>query len=402
MADFPSKKPDHDKSTVEFNDMCDDVIEMILRHLQLEDLVNISDTSTRLRAIAGPVFSRNHAHRLLCIEVFHYSLIIDSYRDILRKRIPYYRPCDPIVRISDAKIWFKLMRNFGGSVKRIHIQEAETLSQESSIPQAMENLSKYIFEYCGDSLETLDVEIFKFLTFNKPLTRLEEFCARTHRRNILEILEFMPNVRSVRLDTIPKTIAKFYWKLERIELKLEKYSDVETFISFARLNPQIKHLKLDCGYKCHHRALFSTIADIFTQLKTLKLNELAIDRIRFKTVEKLSVHTFYWRDNIHFDNLKKVTLRVFRDYDGLCLMKFARQNRRLKILKCDLHETFLQDGYIPSLLKELSELEEFIVYSFSDFDVNYFKKLLGGEWEQFKKDKGPNYCLPFHNFRKRI
>lgn len=144
-----------------FDDMCDDAIEMILSYLELADLANISDVSKRLQIIAKSIYSRKHAHRLICIDAFQFDLNTASFT--------FYCKIKPIIRINDAKVWFKLIRNFGESIKYIYIKSDYLRSwDERNIPSSYKYVIEYILEYCADSLEALELFQYPFLPLNKP------------------------------------------------------------------------------------------------------------------------------------------------------------------------------------------------------------------------------------------
>lgn len=176
---FKEEKQSHNEKTpTGFNDMCDNVIDLILCHLQLEDLANVSDTSKRLKNIAGSVFSRRHGHRLISFDAFHHSHDVSELeREMREKTTKNYCKNKAIVRIHDAKIWFKLMRNFGGSIQFMRIEcvcKVNSNVPVTNIPIAYENVIKYVFEYCSDSLEVLELKGYPFMLLNKPLSKLRQ------------------------------------------------------------------------------------------------------------------------------------------------------------------------------------------------------------------------------------
>ncbi|XP_031637665.1 uncharacterized protein LOC116350082 [Contarinia nasturtii] len=211
------KKQSHDEKTpTEFNDMCDNVIDLILCHLQLEDLANVSDTSKRLKNIAGSVFSRRHRHHLISFDAFHHSHDVSELQREMKEKITG-NVCKNklIVRIRDAKIWFKLMRNFGESIQFMRIECVCRLNSNvpvTNIPTAYENVIKYVFEYCTDSLEMLELKSYPFFPLNKPLSKLHQFITRGFVYP--EVLELMPNLRCLTLSSVPKTLEKYFPQLE--------------------------------------------------------------------------------------------------------------------------------------------------------------------------------------------
>lgn len=377
---------------IEFNDMCDNVIDMILCHLQLEDLANISDTSKRLRSIAGSIFSRKHAQRLISFDVFHYSRnLSERRRKTMQEVIKIYCKQGETVRITDAKIWFKIMRNFGASIKYIRIQD-NPYELDTRILSALQNMNKYVSEFCSDSLISLELHNYHYFTLNKPLTKLQEFLKKHYSFENSEALKLMPNLRTLVLYCVPSILEKHYPQLNRVELRLEKDEEVHSFVSFLRMNRQIKYLKLRLMSECkreHNDSIYSSIVENLTKLKTFKLS--VMDGIktaphRFETVESFSIfgllhHSGYF--TFEFTNLRKLTLEDVYYYLPNWL-NFILRNKKLKILKLYYisSETLLKKSDIRNLLNELPELEQINVHSFQKENYSILKDILGSEWEQ--------------------
>ncbi|XP_031626718.1 uncharacterized protein LOC116343000 [Contarinia nasturtii] len=387
------KISDDEKTPTEFNDMCDNVIDIILCHLNLEDLANISDTNKRLRNIAGSVFSRKHGNHLISFDAFHYVPYkpVDYVRRIYENRNLIYCENKLIVRISDAIIWFKLMRNFGESIKFICIH----CSVDTNIPIVLKNVFKYVCDYCADSLEALELHSFPFFTLNKPLIKLQEFIARTSFFD-LEALELMPNLRSLNLSYAPKSVEKYFLKLERVSLIIESDEEVHSFISFLQMNRQIKYLHLCMQISNYNDLIYSSIDENLTQLKTFKLTvcyrgkqnapEL-IPTYRFKTIETFSYDGWSCGriiESYEFDNLQKCHLKMCVNMHW---MNFILRNKKLKILKFfSRSASWIEKNNVTirKLLDELTELEQI------DFEYDIkekhliLKEILGNEWEQIQ------------------
>lgn len=370
--------------------MCDDAIDMILCDLQLEDLVNVCDTSKRLKAVAGAVFSRKYARRLFSMDVLrysHYNIYAGDFH------VPVYSKDDETVRISDAHFWLKLMRNFGGFVKHIriyHFDDNHGLHDHN----VLEQLVNYVFDFCDNSLKTLNVVGYRLLTFHRPLRKLKEFCFNSKHLASTEAFDLMPNLRILKLVHFPVTLVKSFPKLGRIDVKLQKDEEVQAFIPFLHLNPQIKYLRLQILSRCgtqHNDHIYASIAAHLTQLKTFKLFVLnqpeVITQHRFRSVESFSIGYGHQRIIFEFDDLKKMTLQWINSVPSYC-RNVVKLNKKLKILKLnDLHESFLNESVIQDLLNELPELQKIIVYSRTESRYSTLKDLLGPEWEQYEAER---------------
>lgn len=237
--------------------------------------------------------------------------------------------CDnkPIIRIGDAEIWFKLLRNFGEFIKFFRIQcHFYDLSNElkTKIPNALKNLIIYVHEYCTDSLEILELRCYPFFCSNKPLIKLKKFFAPEcfQRQNIgiyqwehriTELSELMPNLNSLYLTDVPKILEEHFPKLERVELTLKCKEDVHSFNSFLHLNRQIIWLKLFIFIDEQSDLIFSSIEENLTQLNFLYISNsyrLAPTRTyQFKTIKEFKAGFFtHFKllNSIQFEDLKKL------------------------------------------------------------------------------------------------
>lgn len=154
---------DDENTSTKFTDMCDNVIDLIMRELKLEDLANISDTNQRLQNIAASLFSRKFQNHLITFDS-------ETYFDYLRETIygDYvirFHANQPIVKITDANIWFRLLRNFGKFFYFIRIKG--NLMKFELFPKHSKkyvNVNEYVFKYCGDSMEILELDDYEYIT----------------------------------------------------------------------------------------------------------------------------------------------------------------------------------------------------------------------------------------------
>lgn len=386
------KKQSHDEKTpTEFNDMCDNVIDLILCHLQLEDLANVSDTSKRLKNIAGSVFSRRHGHRLISFDAFHHSHDVSELeREIREKLTKNVCKNKAIVRIHDAKIWFKLMRNFGGSIQFMRIEcVCRSNVPVTNIPIACENLIKYVFEYCSDSLEVLELNGYPFFPLNKPLSKLRQFFSGFVYP---EVLELMPNLRCLRLNSVPKTLEKYFPQLERIFLRLDSDEEVHSLISFLGMNRQIKYLYLELllnDMSNYYNLIYSSIVENLTQLEIFKIyshKKKLTSTYRFKSVKSFLCcgESFANQQTATFEFEDLTRLTVYISLPNFNLLSIVLRNKKLKILKLVGSSIQCRNKiYIRKLLSELPELEKIIVNS-PEKDHLKLKKILGNEWKQIQ------------------
>lgn len=395
--------------------MCDNVIDIILGKLDLEDLVNVSDTNKRLKNIASSVFSRKFAHRSILFEKF------ESYPNLpMLKR---YRQSEldrnkPTVKICDARIWFKLLRNFGEFIKFIDIilspiKSSGTDDIPKETPIALEKLIEYIDEYCSDSLEKWQLINYPYISLKKPLMKLQEFCYYGHVTYEngdawiwedwnTEILVLMPNLHSIALDQVPKSLQNNFPKLERISLEVDKNKEVRSLISFLDLNRQITYMNLVLTATNNVDLLYSSIEKNLTRLKIFKV-AYCPDRDHSRAMERISphqfsaVHSFCWdfhRDindaipcSFEFSDLKKIHLKD-KLWDGW--VDFVLKNRKLNIFK---YSMFYDPKWVTNYGRNFKRLTglpnlEYLIFCYREEISLLFgnvhaqlKELLSSDWE---------------------
>ncbi|XP_055308217.1 uncharacterized protein LOC129572296 [Sitodiplosis mosellana] len=372
------------------DDMCDDAIEMILSYLELADLANISDVSKRLQTIAKSIYSRKHAHRLICIDAFQFDLDTVHFS--------FYCKIKPIIRINDAKVWFKLIRNFGESIKYIYIHSDyhPRSWDERNIPSSYKYVIEYILEYCADSLEVLEFFAYPFLPLNKPLTKLKKFIGQT-RDVSFDAIEYMPNLNYLFLSCIPITLErKCFPHMDEFRTTLESRKDVDSFISFLHMNRQIKKLWLAFPSDDSFDLIIPSLNEILPELKTLKIQanyESKRDRIpfsRFKTIDTFSCKGFSpdkFYGSFVFNDFKRLSFSLLLDIldsSDVALMNLTLHMKNLKILKIP-SKLFIKNCQI--LLSELSELELIIIQNSRQHENNVLTQILGSQWKQILMER---------------
>ncbi|XP_055325920.1 uncharacterized protein LOC129579778 [Sitodiplosis mosellana] len=374
-----------------FDDMCDYAIEMILSYLELADLANISDVSKRLQTIAKSIYSRKHAHRLICIDALQFHLDTVS--------ISFFCKIKPIIRINDAKVWFKLIRNFGESIKYIYVHSDNYSSRwhERNTPSSYKYVIEYILEYCADSLEVLEFFAFPFLPLNKPLTKLKKFIG--HTRDVsFDAIEYMPNLNYLFLSCIPITLErKCFPHMDEFRTTLKSRKDVDSFISFLHMNRQIKKLWLAFPSDDSFDLIIPSLNEILPELKTLKIQanyKSKRDRIpfsRFKTIDTFSCsgsspEKFY--GSFVFNDFKRLSFSPIQDSSDVSWMNLTLHMKNLKILKIR-SKIFIKNCQI--LLSELSELELIIIQFSTQHENNVLTQIFGNQWKQILMERNELY-----------
>lgn len=369
---------EYQNTSTKFDDLCDDVIDIILCCLKLEDLTNVSDTNKRLRTIACSVFSRNHANQLISIDCFDPSDEIEKWDALVSYKNK------SIVRVADAKVRFKLLRNFGNLIKYIRIQVRG--KDGFNIPTSWRNVNNYLIDYCVDFLEVLELytDTHNYFVLDKTLLRLQQFFG--HAKVMFKTVELMPNLNKLSLWRVPQTLKRCFPKLENVKLVLATEDAVHSFVSFMEMNNQIKVLNLQLHLKSCHDLIFSSIVENLPQLKTMEIFVLyeldTTERIyRFDSIDTLIL----WNckeailKSFHFKCcLKELSLSIF--VGDTFWVSFVLRHKKLKVLTLSSAKRARENGRLRLLLNELLDLEKLKLFHLVEKENRIVKKILGSEW----------------------
>lgn len=401
-----------EKTLLEFSEIYDDAIEAILSYLTLEDLANISDTCRRLRNIAGSVFSQKHKNRF--ISFFAFKHLYTDHEKEQHMSLPIFTCKNrSTVRITDAKIWFKLLRNFGESIKFIHLYCE--IDMKSDIK--FQSVNEYIFKYCANSLETLELRSWPCFNIMKPLTKLQQFCGKGFFD--WKGMEMMPKLFSLHLDYVPTTLKENFPEMEKIRLRLKTEEHVNSFISFLKMNQHIKFLYLDLNlddtkHNYYSEIICNLIIENLTQLKVFKYNggigrfhEFTHGQVyRFKTIDTFSFWDFPTSmiKSFEFDNLIKLTYVSLRSNNIDDFIYILLRNEKLKIVRFRLGFRLKKDEIDRlQIILHQTELKEIIITTKKE-KLENTKKILGSEWKLVLiKEKRYDSCkLKFQRIQEKL
>lgn len=383
-----SKILQNEIATTKFNDLCEDVTEMVLCHLELKDLINVADTNKRLQNIARSIFYRKFRHHLICIETPSRRTDDIAYADSLPEKIKQF------VRIRDAKVWFKLIRIFGESIKNIKIDSDYIFPCDylGNIPNVFKYLIVYVLKYCADSLELLELSNCpcQLLQLNKPLTKLNEFIGQS--QVLYEEIEYMPNLRCLSLKIIPKTLEKnSFSNLAVFETRINNSENVHSFISVLHMNQQIRKLKLDLHFGDCNDLIFSTINELLPELESLTIVnnysskkdvQAAVPNYRFKKIKSLTFGALPCEElysSFMFNDVEELSFTHLEE-GNVTGMNLARNMKKLKKLTFTFACNCIE--YHKMLLNEFPELELLIVRSSNIKESEILTKILATKWKR--------------------
>lgn len=298
-------------------DLIDDCLEHVFNCLDLGDLINVSNASTKLRRVATTVFASKYKGKELQIKPFENGRKCTKTPSVSGDVIIIYRPIQG----------FQIVRHFGNLIKKINIDleiSSESVPSETmELPRKLilcESLLAHVNKYCSESLQkfvlrsecwiNLSRSSFSFDKPKKAYKNVEEVtiigCSITGFGNTF------PKMRRLELENIKlidfKCIVAKHNNLEHLKLEGVFHLYPNEVKQIVRLNSQLKSFSND---ECNLDFL-RLINKKLTQLKDLEISLTYKYRnpkhlIHFESVENLKVHsniTFDWYKLFSFKQLK--------------------------------------------------------------------------------------------------
>lgn len=397
--------------------VCDDVIDLILYRLELDDLATVSDTNARIRDIARSVFARKYGNSLISIDTFSLGADVHTNAFHMDEDLITYKD-RPVIRVTKPRAWCKILRNFGESIKYIRLHYHKNISD-----RFWRHIVEHVSLYCTGSLRALEVFGCPSLPLDKPLAELHTFIATGWCPSYqMEALELMPNIRRLVLKTesLPLSMDKLFPNLETVELDFDgtENNRVHSLISFFGRNTQIKKLKLKIctihGYS-YSDLIYSTIIESLTQLNRLEITlgvpglyryggddhtnaETTVSTYQFKAIDTFGyrANNLQKREQFEFGDLKKLIVGPIRSHTETDVINFISSNRKLKVLKLTEIDLWQYSSSFArnfrQLLADLPELVEVIIQPATESSVEeIWEKAMSAEWKLYNVKECKNY-----------
>ncbi|XP_031623705.1 uncharacterized protein LOC116341017 [Contarinia nasturtii] len=378
-------------SKMEFDDLNNDCFEAILDRMDVNELLQMADTCTRMNHLAKSLFARKYTNKLVKLYVNDKTAVNNRKESTSEKMI-----------VTSVVMLLKLLRNFGAMVSKLHINFDHKI-----IPM----LERYITTYCGDALKEIRLFCCKknaFDTIEKPFNGVEivYFCCSVFGGTISQFNIWFPKLRHLNLH---RNVLKSY---EEHPFMHDEVLDVFVTNSETAMITNPKHQTLSFGYACSPEILKA----VNTQLPELERLEIHVnadregvmgemvqllvsnEKIRFTTVKQASVtfHRFqyFFGDDafplpLAFDQLEE--LEIDCDFLMAPFLEFVVEND-LKKLKLNANLSMF-GGYswffavikkywqtVEDLELELMDISVDAVMDFVE-DMSNLKKLNGIEFE---------------------
>lgn len=303
---------------MKFNDLAFDSLEIVLNYLGLIDLLNVADSTRRLRKAAELTFARKYGEKFIR---FHKMEISPNESfEVTRNEI----------EINSLKIGLQLLRCIGPSVFKIEITSSMWYSGaneklDNTQYQIDRKLCAYINNYCAkylkelsiDSMSQYDSEYRQNLLghFHKRFEKLVRF--RFDDYNFTEniclktLFPYIVNLESVHHDDVSffATNTKYFARLKKLRIWGGNCVKNKMVHDFLKLNPQLKDFWLGSDVTENSSLsmdLIRVAVDSLQNVETLTLNIKPITFIKNRDclIHMKSVKVF----KIRLDQFKKSTI----------------------------------------------------------------------------------------------
>lgn len=323
-------------------DLNEDVQLIILENLRAHDLFQIAETNHHMETLAGIVFKKKHAGKIV--------KFMDPFNLYVEELLHDY---DDIIYVQRVERMLSILKHFGHLILKLSFENNVVRKLSEDQLNSIRMVNSLISSNCADTLmefKTYDCldDVFHGLT--KPFTKVENVTLHGEFKRLgnsdFNFTDLFPAVKRLSLssDAFVSNISLIDWNLTQLKhLKVHFYrnnplhfteNDFEVII---KKNPQIQSLIVD---KCGQRFL-SAVNEFLPDLEYLELVDYNKFKhptepgIVFKNVKTLAIYGNLddLLLNLHFENL--IELRVDSFQTVRCWwIDFAKSHPQLK--KIDL------------------------------------------------------------------
>lgn len=242
---------------MKLTDLDFDCLEYVLEYLELQDLLNVADSTRRLRKAAELVFGAKYSDKLV---IFH--KIEDSLDET-------FSTTDETIDIKNLKIGLKLLRCFGCKVFKVMFekQSSNFKMDIDKLSQTDRKLCNAINDYCAESLKEICIrptcirETFSLYRshiiecFEKPFKNVTTLDFMNYNfAEECDLNKIFPNLKQIRIRSLCESNVSFYstntkhfpnlktLQILVINSEQDAVFNNESMVSFLELNPQLKEL----------------------------------------------------------------------------------------------------------------------------------------------------------------
>lgn len=352
---------------MKLTDLNIDCLEAILEHLELKDLLNVADSNKRLC----------HASKFVYIEkygsyIIRFCRINKSKQKLIHNES--VRMFEDMIDIDYLKCIFQLLRNFGHLISQIYYLMWFVYSVEEEIPHIID----YLDYYCRQTLDYIFISVMKkdqLNSFKNPFTNVKTLeinsIQYTQKHSLIRLFPKVEKLIFTWNDYkyIRESIANHFPYLASVEIASEypnrdvtcsKDRCVKNFKAFLQLNPQLKHLYMQCGSK--------TEIEILQWFDELQQN--------IKCLKLLDYHQFFKYSNgkeINLNHVEHLSIKRYSREQTMCEIPILCE----KLISFQIEIDEQSSKHIYKFYQNNSTIRK-LTLGFSaidDFNVNYTRLL---------------------------
>lgn len=317
--DIPISKKSKNDDPLKLDDINNDCLALIFAYLDLEDLVNVAETSSCFIPSVQSVFLQKHRNKKCALSPFGWT-------------------SDSIVITKSFAVPF--FCHFGQYVSDLLIDCMSEYSEE---------VEEAVLTHCSSSLVNLDLAYLStdcFNTISEPFESIEtlKLSYGILSQKMSAVNTWFPNLTSLELLNVklidPTCLENNFHSLKVLLIYNGESTLPQSVIEgMLRLNPQVKILS--CRQIEYDISLIRAISERLPLLEVLELWtpddrfwSFRNQQFTFENVKKFTLYSFYNGPYsiecmpFHFGKLETLTLDVFNHYQDH-LLDFVMQNKDL-------------------------------------------------------------------------
>lgn len=373
-----------------------DAIQLIFNELEFPDLLSVAETSGTSSYLAARSFKQNFAHMKIRIGNLSYSkppnridLAIQSvskeinrYVDVIPLNLDKLRVEEDSIQIKSVFYGLKTLKHFGKFIRKLE------LSFENVDTKAAKIISKYVDDYCLESLIEFGIEFIEgdgMKLFKKPFNHVEKFtfAQKEEKKNdkeraiTLPTNKTFPALRSFSFEAQGAQFSHSYMNchfphLEHLSIIEPPYrSSLAAMKELVEINSHIRSFKCDgCEQKLMH----------FSGATLVKVENLSIDYfytygfledqdVRFANVRKAELNSISGQPQMSLPKLQDLKIS-FDSWRTDILLNFLDIHGNLSRLHL-IHKE-LEDDVFEQITLNLSNLEEISISQIGFKHINCF------------------------------
>ncbi|XP_055303230.1 uncharacterized protein LOC129568914 [Sitodiplosis mosellana] len=357
QENMPEGLPAELKSTTKITDVNNDCLGFIFAHLELADLLSISDANKDLKPAAFLVYAEKYG-----------KMVIHIQAHAANRRSPEVsKDCVWATNRTDS---LKIMRHFGDAISKLKI------SYKGSNDGYFAEMERYINEYCSKTVIEIQFTLSMFSAIPNLVVPVHSvsFYSCELAKEQCQIDEWFPNVRHlmfgsmVEMDDVKRVVVHYphldSLTIEKADPIIQNGFNEANVMEILRLNPNLKSLHLHN----FNTTFLQMVGEYLYQVKNLELSFKNDDSINHSepSIRLWNVKSFVLRvkenESRNFPNLpfNFGNIEEFKYTSHPYCLEFFRENP-LKIVHLKFGPLTFQGDSIIDFARALPSVTELVL-----------------------------------------